>query len=100
MPLATCIQDLRVDSTTIVTHHNSKVPACILYFYFYSIRLSMPKCVYESLAADTIHLVSNSWSQGAPVAVGDDPVADFFVDGEFLAHARECQLEVAAIGIR
>ena len=52
MPLAACIQNVRVDSTAIVAHHDPKIPACILYFYFYRIRFRMQKCIDEGLAAD------------------------------------------------
>ncbi len=81
MPLATCIQYLRVDSTTVVAHHDPKIPACILYFYFYSICLSMQKGVDEGFAADAVYLITDRGSQRAPCAVGDDAVADILVDG-------------------
>src|SRR4030088_1661670 len=96
MPLATYVQYLRVDSTTIVAHNNPKIPACILYFYFYSIRSSMQKCIYQGFTADAVHLVADCGSQRAPRTLNNDTVTDLFVDGEFLPHARECQLEVAA----
>src|SRR5260370_10725669 len=100
MPLATCIQYLRVDSATIVAHHDPKIRASILYFYLYTIRLSVQKSIYEGLTADAVHLVADRGSQRAPDAVSNDAVTDLFVDGEFLPHARECQLEVAAVVIR
>src|SRR5258705_9013901 len=97
MPLATCIQHLRVDPTAIVAHHNPKIPACILHFYFYRIRFCMPKCIYESLAADAVYLVPDRGSQRASVVVADDAITDVFIDGEFLPDTRESQLEVAAV---
>src|SRR5260370_1517892 len=98
MSLATCIQYLRVDSATIVAHHYPKILACILYFYFYSICLSMQKCVDEGLTADAVHVVSDCRPQRALDVVGDDAVTNLVVDGEFLSHARECQFKVAAVG--
>src|SRR5258705_9448399 len=100
MPLATCIQDLRVDSTTVVAHHDPKIPACILSFHFYSIRSSMQECIYEGLSADAVHLVANRGPKRAPTAVSDDAVTDLFVDGQFLPHPGEGQLEVAAVVVR
>src|SRR5258705_6799765 len=100
MALATCLQYVRVDSTTVVAHHYSKVLAGVLYFYFYSIRLSMQKCIYECLAADTVQVVADGGPQRAPVAVSDDAVTDFLVDSQFLPQARECQFEVAAVAVR
>src|SRR5260370_19254635 len=100
MPLATCIQYVRIDSTTIVTHYYPKIPACILYFYFYSIRLSMQKCIYEGFTTDAVNLVADCGSQRASNAVSDDAVTNLFVDGEFLSHARECQFKFAAVAFR
>src|ERR1700730_2258844 len=100
MPLATGFQHLRIDPTAIVAHHDPKIPACILYLYFYSIRSSVQKCIDEGLTTDAVHLVADCRSQRASDAMSNDAVANLFVDGEFLPHARECQLEVAAVVIR
>src|SRR5271170_564421 len=100
MPLATCIQYLRVNSTTIVAYHYPKILACILYLYFHCVRSSVKKRIDEGFTADAVHLVTDRRSHRPTNVVSNDAVTNLFVDGELLTHARKRQLKVAAVGIR
>src|SRR5579863_1475101 len=94
------MQDMRIDSNSVVAHRDPKLSARIFDFYFDSVRTCVYKCIHQYLAANAVDFVTDHWPQRTRNTVGNQAEVGFTVEEKFLPQSREGRLEALVIHFR
>jgi hypothetical protein len=68
------VQYLRVDPAAIIANQNLQLVRGIFQFQFDAARLGVPERIYQGLACDTVHLISDHWVQGTGLPFRNDSI--------------------------
>ena len=94
------MQDMRIDSNSVVAHRDPKLSPRIFDFYFDSVRTCVYKCIHQNLAANAVDFVADHWPHRTRNTVDNHAELGFIVEGKFLPQSREGRLEALVIHFR
>src|SRR5580698_1588012 len=91
---------MRINAASVIPHRDSQMACSILDFYFDRTCLRMAKCIHQSLASNTIHLVANQRMQWLGHAFHNHAIGDLVRVSQLLWNSTECLLQASRCCVR